>query len=393
MGADTVTDTRRQAVALFIRTFSRYGGVEIFCYRFWRFLQSNGIPVRVVCGENRSGIEHPDILETGLLRPGRSLKLLSFYIRAGRYRQKLPDDTVTVALGKVAGCHIYRTGGGSHIDFMLQSLKGYRGYLRKGGKAVSRAARPVNWLAPYLEKKIYTHPRTRHYIAISHLVAEEIQQRFGLETQKVVTINNGVDTSKFNPAERKKRRNRVRESFSLPPDAVVIGYCATNFELKGLGHLIGALQRLPQRHCILVAGGRNPQRYQKLAATLGVGERVRFLGRVSDMADFYAGVDVFCHPSFYDTFGSVVSEALSMGVAVVVSPYTGAKDIVREGVNGYTLGTVSEQAIAQVIPKAVGLSGGFDARMIPSDDDIFNRYLDVIADIRRRLGYDTGNGI
>jgi hypothetical protein len=82
-----------------------------------------------------------------------------------------------------------------------------------------------------------------------------------------------------------------------------------------------------------------------------------------------------------------------MGVAVVVSPYTGAKDIVREGVNGYTLGTVSEQAIAQIIPKAVGLSGGFDARMIPSDKDIFNRYLDVIADIRRRLGSDTGNGI
>jgi UDP-glucose:(heptosyl)LPS alpha-1,3-glucosyltransferase len=386
MCCDTFTDIRRHAVVLFIRTFSRYGGVEIFCYRFWRFLQSNGVPVKVVCGENRSGIEHPDIIETGLLRPGRSLKLLSFYIRAGRYLQKLPEDTVTVALGKVAGCHIYRTGGGSHIDFMRQSLRGYRGYLRKGGKVVSRALRPVNWLAPYLENKIYTHPRTRHYIAISHLVAEEIQQRFGLEAQKVFTINNGVDTSKFNPAQREKRRNRVRESFSVPADAVVIGYCATNFELKGLGRLIGALQLLPQNYCLLVAGGRNPHRYRKLAATLGVGGRVRFLGRVADMADFYASVDVFCHPSFYDTFGSVVSEALSMGVAVLVSPYTGAKDIVREGVNGYTLGTVGEQAIAQTIPKAAGLSGRFDAKMIPSDNDIFSRYLEVISDVRRHLG-------
>jgi UDP-glucose:(heptosyl)LPS alpha-1,3-glucosyltransferase len=375
----------RLQVALFIRTFSRYGGVEIFCYRFWRFLHSNRVAVKVICGENRSGINHPDIIETGLLRPGRFLKLLSFYIRAGHYRKRLSKGTVTMAFGKVSGCHIYRTGGGSHIEFMLQSLKAYRGIFRKGAKTISRAMCPVNWLAPYLEKRIYSHPSTHYYIAISHLVAEEIQERFDLDANKIIILNNGVDTSKYNPAERRKRRATLKRSCSIPENAIVIGFCATNFELKGLSRLIEALQWLSPDYYLFVAGGRNPARYRSMATTLEVGERVHFLGRVSNMADFYASVDVFCHPSFYDTFGSVISESLSMGVPVVVSRYTGAKDIVREGINGYILEMVTDRGIAKMIPKAYDLSGCFDSELIPSDQEIFNRYLEVVSDIHQGL--------
>jgi UDP-glucose:(heptosyl)LPS alpha-1,3-glucosyltransferase len=55
-----------------------------------------------------------------------------------------------------------------------------------------------------------------------------------------------------------------------------------------------------------------------------------FLGSVwvKDIRDFYLVLDVLVHPSFYDTFGNVVAEILSMGVvSVLTTRRVGAKDL------------------------------------------------------------------
>ena len=62
---------------------------------------------------------------------------------------------------------------------------------------------------------------------------------------------------------------------------------------------------------------------EALAAELGVGDRVRFLGRVpdDDLPHLYAGADLFVLPTVaYEGFGISTAEALASGTPVVGTP-------------------------------------------------------------------------
>jgi glycosyltransferase involved in cell wall biosynthesis len=53
-----------------------------------------------------------------------------------------------------------------------------------------------------------------------------------------------------------------------------------------------------------------------------------------DLAQHYAGADVFVFPSLTDTFGVVMLEANASGLPIAAFPVTGPIDVVRPGVTG-----------------------------------------------------------
>ena len=53
-----------------------------------------------------------------------------------------------------------------------------------------------------------------------------------------------------------------------------------------------------------------------------------------DLAEHYAGADVFVFPSMTDTFGVVMLEAFASGLPVAAFPVTGPVDVVTDGVTG-----------------------------------------------------------
>jgi UDP-glucose:(heptosyl)LPS alpha-1,3-glucosyltransferase len=67
-----------------------------------------------------------------------------------------------------------------------------------------------------------------------------------------------------------------------------------------------------------------------LAASLGVGDRVRFAGPVQDISTWYAAADLLLLPTVYDPFANVCLEALACGVPVVTSAANGAAEILTE---------------------------------------------------------------
>jgi glycosyltransferase involved in cell wall biosynthesis len=66
--------------------------------------------------------------------------------------------------------------------------------------------------------------------------------------------------------------------------------------------------------------------------------QVKFTGALTgkELTEAYASADVFVFPSKNDTFGVVNIEAQMMGTPVAAYPVTGPKDIIIDGVNGYT---------------------------------------------------------
>lgn len=408
-------ETSRPEVALFIRTYSRYGGVEHFCHRFHEYLRAQGVPVRVLCGEvapemlagtsgktarRRGDDERPvdpdaappavDIRELGLWRPGRFMKNLGLYFAAARALRELPPTTISVGFGNMAGCHIHRSGG-PHLDFLRNSLAAQRSPLRRLAKAFTRLLNPNNLLMAVLDKRIYNHPATRRVIAISQNVRAAVARQFPHSPATVVVIPNGVDTRRFNTRRFADLRGEARRLVDLRERHRAIGFCSSNFELKGLDRLVAALAHLPEEYVLVVAGGRRSRKYADYARSLGVEKRVVFLGKVkaADMPRFYAGLDVFCHPSFYDTFGNVVAEAQAMGLPTVTTRATGACDVIDDGRTGRVLDQPEPWALATAIFDLRDVEPGTVFGTVEDDEQVFARYLEVIEDVRRELAADA----
>jgi glycosyltransferase involved in cell wall biosynthesis len=164
--------------------------------------------------------------------------------------------------------------------------------------------------------------------------SDEVEElrAMGLPRQRARVIPCGVDTDAFRPL-RVPRGER--------PRLLVIGRLV---ERKGVGNVMEALAHLPGAE-LMVAGGPAPEfldtdpevdRLRRLAAELGVADRVRFLGSVGrpDVPALMASADVVVAVPWYEPFGIVPVEAMACGRPVVGSAVGGLLDTVLPGVTG-----------------------------------------------------------
>ncbi len=352
-------------IYLFIKYLAQYGGAERICYRFAEFLKNSGHDVTVICGKNK--------LKTGCPFPFHELGIgRSRYARANDFFKKASEfagdlDGVIFSFEKMENAHIIRPGGGVHTIFMKKSMLGMTP-LQKLKKNIKRALDPVNRLNPVLEHKTFSSEKLKIIIAISQQLADEIAVTYPYAASKIRVIHNGVRKQVFSPERRAQLRTRTDSD-------IVIGFASTNFQLKGLAPLIGSLALLPENFRLAAAGDRNPEKYLSLAKKLGVDGRIKFLGKVTEMDRFYADTDVFCLPTFFDTFGNVVSEALAMGIPCCVSKYAGSSELIDEGVNGSVIKDITPENIASSLRASAELKDFPDPTQ--DDDEIFENYLEI----------------
>jgi colanic acid/amylovoran biosynthesis glycosyltransferase len=85
--------------------------------------------------------------------------------------------------------------------------------------------------------------------------------------------------------------------------------------------------------------GDGPKRValERIAAELGIAQRVRFLGSIGqdEIREEYRRADVFCLPSFAEGVPVVLMEAMAMGLPVVASALMGIPELVEDGVSGF----------------------------------------------------------
>lgn len=121
-------------------------------------------------------------------------------------------------------------------------------------------------------------------------------------------------------------------------DVPTITYVGRMVHLKGIDLLLSALSRLKNHRWRLVMVGEGDSRdhYHDLANRLLGGERVLWLGSLSNMeARAVIGQsDLLVLPSRDDGWGVVVNEALSQGVPVVCSDHCGAADLLADSDRG-----------------------------------------------------------
>jgi UDP-glucose:(heptosyl)LPS alpha-1,3-glucosyltransferase len=195
----------------------------------------------------------------------------------------------------------------------------------------------------WVERQLIRQGGCKKYLPVSTLTKEKFLQEYPVDPGKIHIISPGVDIDRFNRLDRLRCRQEVRRQFGLGEEDTVLLFVSMNFELKGLHHLIAALARIratqpSAKLKLLVVGKGNEKKYGKIARECGVAEDVIFTGVwKEDIERVYLASDIFSMLSKFDTFGMVVLEAMSASLPVIISGNVGAKDLIRDGENGYVV--------------------------------------------------------
>jgi glycosyltransferase involved in cell wall biosynthesis len=152
-------------------------------------------------------------------------------------------------------------------------------------------------------------------------------------------------------------RPTVRARWGVPENAVVVLFCGKLQPWKRPRDLLSAFAKAAGTNAHLVFAGDGPLRpaLESEAASLGVSDRVRFIGFVnqSGLPEVYTASDVLVLPSGYEAFGVVVNEAMLCGCSVIVSDNVGAGfDLVRAGETGFVFPTGDVEALCELLREA-----------------------------------------
>lgn len=195
----------------------------------------------------------------------------------------------------------------------------------------------------WVEKSLIKKGECRMFLPVSGIAKEKFLQEFWVDPEKVQIVHPGIDIDKFNKLDRNMCRREIRKRFGIDEADTVVLFVSMNFELKGLDNLMAAMALTKSKHPseklkLLVVGKGNEKKYGRLAQKLGVKNEVIFAGVWKDNIEkIYLASDIFAMPSGFDTFGMAVLEAMSASLPVIISDSVGAKDLVKDGINGFVV--------------------------------------------------------
>jgi len=195
-----------------------------------------------------------------------------------------------------------------------------------GGTAFQEMAAPIAAAVWVAERPLGRMYRGVPFQAISESTADDLALR-GIPRESVVVIYPGIDTVAYTP--------NATERAPVPTFA----YLGRLKKYKGVHHVVRAFAELGRRDAVLEIAGAGDYRpaLEALAGSLDLGNRVRFLGRISEAEKLSllrrAWALVFASPK--EGWGITNLEAAACATPVVASNSPGIRESVRDGETGY----------------------------------------------------------
>jgi glycosyltransferase involved in cell wall biosynthesis len=185
--------------------------------------------------------------------------------------------------------------------------------------------------------------RTDTIVPVCEAMAEEIRSRWGLTSNCLRMIPNGIDV---NTVKSRAREERVEISAGWP----VIGTVTTFHPDKGFDILLEAIRQMGSAAAglRLAVLGDGPGRVgmEALAGEYGLNEMIHWLGYRDNPYPFISGFDLYVSPSLTEAAPISVLEAAALGVPILAASVGGVPEMVDHGVSGWLVPPSDPAALA-----------------------------------------------
>jgi glycosyltransferase involved in cell wall biosynthesis len=307
------------------------GGAEIHLHEIFGRLAARGHEITLLCGGWPGCAPRAELDGIGVVRVGTRytfpfLARTAFRrVLVGRSFDLLVEDVNKIPLGTTRW-------GGPPVVALVPHLF--------GSTAFQELAAPLAaavWLAERPLGRVY---RGAPFQAISISTAEDLTSR-GIPRESVEVIYPGIDTVGYTPLARAR---------ALEP---VFAYLGRLKRYKGVHHVVRAFAALGHPTATLEIAGAGDYRsaLERLATSLDLGERVRFLGRISEAEKIQllrrAWALLLASPK--EGWGITNLEAAASGTPVVASNSPGIRESVRDGETGYLVPHGDVRAMADAM--------------------------------------------
>lgn len=306
----------------------------------------------------------------------------------GPLERELRDQGIVTHVYRGGGVHAFRKKSGLWISLralpnLLHVARDLRGLVANydvvfansqkalfvGALAGSFAGRPVIWnlhdlLTPshfsFVARRTATlcaNLGVNHVVTNSDATRRAFRQAGG--RRPTTTIYNGFTPDPFD-AVAAQTTVRLRESLGID-DQPAVGVFSRLAEWKGQHVLLEALSNLPDVHGLLVGEAIFPGDEDYAAAlrsrahTLGIDDRVHFLGFRADIPALMKAVDVVVHTSVApEPFGRVIVEGMLAERPVIAARAGGTPEIIDPGNTGLLVPPGDATALGRAIEDVLG---------------------------------------
>lgn len=188
----------------------------------------------------------------------------------------------------------------------------------------------------------------------SAAIGELLVQRERVPRDKVVVVPNFVARDAFTPLPP-ARREQWRQRFGVADNAIAVGVVANLHPVKNHGMLLRALARVarerPRLTAVFVGDGSERASLEAQVRALGLGDQVRFAGRVAHEPGLPSVFDIVALPSREEGFPNAVVEAMAAGRPVVATAAGGTVDAVVPGQTGFLVPVDDDAAMADALER------------------------------------------
>ena len=294
------------------------GGIETFFFDGIAALHEAGLAQHVVI--------RPDVPAHQIAR----LETLGIPYSTARFARAWPWPTRAV----------YRQVHAAFAPNIAQFWTGRAGHFARRRPG----CRNIGWFGGYRQMKDFT--ACDDFIGITPDLMRHLKES-GADPARTARVHTFSALSQATP------QPVSRAGLQTPQDAPLLLILARLHPKKGVDTLLEALAAVPGAHLWIAGEGDNRADYEALTASLGLGDRVRFLGWRDDRAELLAAADICVMPSRYEPFGTVMAEAWSAGVPLIVAAAQGPRAYVKDGENGLMVPIDDAPALAAAIARLI----------------------------------------
>lgn len=209
-----------------------------------------------------------------------------------------------------------------------------------GGRAATLASR---WTRTFSDRMVVP----------SRAIRDELMRAERAAPERIVVIENGVDTHQFNGGPAAP----IRSDLHLPANAFIVGVVGRFSPEKALHHLIESVALVREQgvpvHLLLIGDGPERARLEHDVHSRGIAAHVSFLGVRRDLQPLYAAMDVFALPSLYEAAPVALLEAMACGRAVIATDSGGAREMVEHERSGLLVAPAQPAALAAALLRLV----------------------------------------
>ncbi|MCP4166254.1 MAG: glycosyltransferase family 4 protein [Chloroflexi bacterium] len=270
----------------------------------------------------------------------------------------------------------------------------------------------------YIANRLYRRPwvATDHYLAkddicmrffglvdswslkrvdaiVTPSAGQSLQLPHDVDADRIHVIHHSINAIDFSDGASQSRVS-LRRRYGVQGNQPLISVVGRLEPIKGHHDLLFTAKQLlaerPDLRFWMIGDGHLADWLQLQSGDLGLSHAVQFLGYQEDVASLIAASDIIVLPSYYESFGMVLIEAMSLAKPVIASAVGGIPEVISDGVHGYLFAPGDRQELGRLITrladhpqqaKALGLAGQKHVRQAFPVDSM----VDSMASLYRQM--------